>query len=109
MPGRSSDCLSRGCNRLIQQGAGIVTCPEDILDFFHIPERKRGGVDEKKKNGLAKKEKMVYSCLDLQPKYIDRIVEDSGLSLGECLTLLLELELGGHIIQTTGHYYAKKL
>ncbi len=109
VPGRSSDCLSRGCNRLIQQGAGIVTCPEDILDFFHIPETKRTGVDEKKKNGLAKKEKMVYSCLDLQPKYIDRIVEDSGLSLGECLTLLLELELGGYIIQTAGHYYAKKL
>ena len=109
VPGRNTDSLSRGCNRLIRQGAGIVTCPEDILDFFQIPVKKTEGVDEKKKNGLAKKEKMVYSCLDLQPKYIDRIVEDSGLSLGECLTLLLELELGGHIIQTAGHYYAKKL
>ncbi len=109
VPGRNTDSLSRGCNRLIRQGAGIVTCPEDILDFFQIPVKKTDGVDEKKKNGLAKKEKMVYSCLDLQPKYIDRIVEDSGLSLGECLTLLLELELGGHIIQTAGHYYAKKL
>lgn len=109
VPGRNTDSLSRGCNRLIRQGAGIVTCPEDILDFFQIPMKKSEGVDEKKKNGLAKKEKMVYSCLDLQPKYIDRIVEDSGLSLGECLTLLLELELGGHIIQTAGHYYAKKL
>ena len=60
-------------------------------------------------NGLAKKEKMLYSCLDLQPKFIDRIAEESGLTLGECLTLLLELELGGYIVQTAGHYYAKKL
>lgn len=52
---------------------------------------------------------MVYSCLDLQPKFIDRIVEECGLSLGECLTLLLELELEGRIVQTASHYYAKKL
>lgn len=109
VPGRTTDRLSQGCNRLIRQGAGILTCPEDILEFFHIPIEKRLRVDEKNENRLAKKEKMVYSCLDLQPKYIDRIVEDSGLSLGECLTLLLELELGGYIIQTAGHYYAKKL
>lgn len=109
VPGRTTDSLSLGCNRLIRQGAGIVTCPEDILDFFQIHLEKRLRDDEKNNNGLVKKEKMVYSCLDLQPKFIDRIVEDSGLSLGECLTLLLELELGGHIVQTAGHYYAKKL
>jgi len=109
VPGRTTDPLSRGCNRLIRQGAGIVTCPDDILDFFHIHMEERSRDDEKNENGLAKNEKMVYSCLDLQPKFIDRIVEESGLSLGECLTLLLELELGGYIVQTAGHYYAKKL
>ena len=74
---------------------------------MHIPKKLR--VHEKNMNGLANSEKMVYSCLDLQPKFIDRIVEESGLSLGECLTLLLELELGGYIVQTANHYYAKKL
>ncbi len=109
VPGRTTDSLSRGCNHLIHQGAGIVTCPDDVLDFFQIPRAKKLRVDEKNENGLAKNEKMVYSCLDLQPKFIDRIVEESGLSLGECLTLLLELQVGGYIVQTAGHYYAKKL
>jgi len=109
VPGRLTDDLSRGCNQLIRQGAGVITCPEDILEYFRIPVEKGLRVDEKNENRLAKKEKMVYSCLDLQPKFIDRIVEESGLPLGECLTLLLELELGGHIVQTASHYYAKKL
>lgn len=109
VPGRITDSLSQGCNELIRQGAGMVTSPEDILEFFQIHMGKRLRLHEKNENGLAKKEKMVYSCLDLQPKFIDRIVEESGLSLGECLTLLLELELKGRIIQTASHYYAKKL
>ncbi|MCI9148606.1 MAG: DNA-protecting protein DprA [Hungatella sp.] len=109
VPGRNTDLLSRGCNLLIRQGAGIVTCPDDILEFFGIYRDQKLIVHEKNENGLAKKEKMVYSCLDLQPKFIDRIVEECGLSLGECLTLLLELEMRGYIVQTAGHYYAKKL
>ena len=36
LPGRRIDPLSEGCNRLIAQGAGIVTKSEDVLDFFHI-------------------------------------------------------------------------
>jgi predicted Rossmann fold nucleotide-binding protein DprA/Smf involved in DNA uptake len=34
LPGRVSDALSDGCNRLIRQGAAPATCPEDILEFF---------------------------------------------------------------------------
>lgn len=109
VPGRVTDSLSQGCNQLIRQGAGIVTSPEDILEYFQIPTGKRLRLHEKNENGLAKNEKMVYSCLDLQPKFIDRIVEESGLSLGECLTLLLELELKGRIVQTASHCYVKKL
>ncbi len=109
VPGQMTDPLAKGCNELIRQGAGIVTSPEDVLEFFHLQKGKKLRVHEKNENGLAKNEKMVYSCLDLQPKFIDRVVEESGLSLGECLTLLLELELKGRIIQTASHYYAKKL
>jgi len=109
VPGRTTDALSRGCNELIRQGAGIVTSADDVLDFFLISGEKKLRVHEKNENGLAKNEKMLYSCLDLQPKFIDRVVEESGLSLGECLTLLLELELKGRIVQTANHYYAKKL
>mgnify|MGYP005924484359 CR=1 FL=1 len=107
VPGQITDALSSGCNQLIRQGAGVLTSPEDILDYFQIGKKLR--LREKNENGLAKNEKMVYSCLDFHPKYIDRVVEESGLPLGEVMILLLELETKGYIQQPVNHYYVKKL
>lgn len=109
VPGPITEGLSRGCNRLIRAGANVLTSPEDVLEYFQIRNQKILRVHEKNTNMLAKKEKMVYSCLDLRPKFIDEIVIESGLSIGECITTLLELELGEYIVQTASHYYARKL
>lgn len=109
VPGAITDQLSKGCNHLIKAGAGVVTSPEDIMEYFQIKYEKKLRVHEKSPNLLAKKEKVVYSCLDLRPKFIEQIVTESGLPIGECMTLLLELELGEYIIQTANHYYARKI
>lgn len=107
IPGAITDQLSQGCNRLIKAGAGLVTSPDDILDFFQIKNEKMLTVQEKNAKSLAKNEKMLYSCLDLKPKYIDQIVMESGLNIGACMSGLLELELGGYAVQTASHYYAR--
>ncbi len=109
VPGMITDALSRGCNNLIRQGAAAVTSPEDILEYFQIKRDKMIKLREKNEKTLAKNEKMVYSCLDLQPKFIDQVVEACGLPLGECMTILLELELRGYILQPTDHYYVKRI
>ena len=36
LPGRISDPLSEGCNRLIQEGAGVLLSPEDVLEYFTL-------------------------------------------------------------------------
>ncbi len=109
VPGMVTADLSRGCNQLIRQGAGIVTSPDDILEYFQIKREKMLKLREKNVRGLAKKEKKVYSCLNLQPKFIDQVAEDSGLPLTECMTILMELELKGYVLQPAGHYYVTKL
>lgn len=109
VPGMITSRLSMGCNQLIRQGASIVTAPEDILEFFQIGERESLKLGEKNENGLAKKEKMVYSCLDFQPKFFDQIVLESGLSVEEVMSLLMELEWKGVILQPASHYYVRKL
>ena len=108
LPGRVTDPLSTGCNRLIAEGAGVLLSPETVLEYFKLQNGKILRVHEKNKNGLAKKEKMVYSCLDLQPKNLEEIVSCSGLSVSDCMSVLLELELKGSIIQTSHQYYGKK-
>ncbi len=109
LPGRITDPGSRGCNQLIQTGASLVNGPGDILEFFSIKFEKKLSLHEKSEKGLAKKEKMLYSFIDLQPKHLEDIVNQSGLPLSECMMILLELELSGLIQCTGGNYYGRKL
>lgn len=109
VPGPITDELSKGCNRLIKAGAGLVTSPEDILEYFQVKSGKLLTVHEKNAKSLAKNEKMLYSCLDLKPKYIEQIMVESGMTIGTCMAGLLELELGGYARQTASHYYVKTI
>jgi DNA processing protein len=109
LPGRVTDPLSTGCNRLISEGAGILLGPDSVLEYFNLQSGNILRVHEKDKNGLVKKEKMVYSCLDLHPMNLDKIISLSGLSAGDCMSVLLELELKGCVVQTSHQYYGKKL
>lgn len=109
LPGRRTDPLSIGCNRLIRDGAAILTEPEELLEFFQIKDKKLPEVLKKSVNGLAKTEKMVYSCLDSSPKHVEEIMKQSRLSAGACMTALLNLELNGYVIQPLNHHYARKL
>ena len=109
LPGRRIDPLSEGCNRLIAQGAGIVTKPEDVLDFFYIKCKNSCQKTQKSVNALAKSEKMVYSCLDSQPKHLEAVMKSCGLTAGECMTALLNLEMQGFILQPMNQYYVRKI
>lgn len=107
VPGRITDHLSTGCNQLIQQGAHMAISPNDILEYLGVKCQKELILHEKNINGLAKKEKMVYSCLDFKPRHLDHIMEACGLGISECMNILLELELGGYVFRSANHYYGK--
>lgn len=109
VPGRVIDPLSEGCNSLIRDGAQMLQTPGDVLDFFKLNSSKKLKVEKKSGNGLAKNPKMVYSCLDSQPKHVEEIIEKSGLTSGICMAALLELELDGYAVQTEYQYYRKNL
>ena len=49
LPGRVSDALSDGCNRLIRQGAGPATCPQDILEYFFGTGSEEEGIKGERK------------------------------------------------------------
>ena len=109
LPGRITDALSTGCNRLIAEGAQVLLSPETVLENLGIFVKEKEKLSEKKQKGLAKKEKMVYSCLDSEPRHIEEIASKTGLSVSQSMDALLELELGGYAVRTTGLYYTKKL
>jgi predicted Rossmann fold nucleotide-binding protein DprA/Smf involved in DNA uptake len=57
-------------------------------------------------NGLVKMEKMVYSVLGLEPKYIDTIMGETHLSIAELMPVLMRLERAGYIKQGLNHHYS---
>lgn len=107
VPGRVTDPGSAGCNQLIQNGAPLIQNPGDILEIFGIRYEKSLKIHEKSEKGLAKKEKMVYSVLDLQPKNMEDVVKEAGLPLSEGMMILLDLELKGFAVHEGGNYYSR--
>ena len=102
VPGRSEDALSAGCLELIKNGARLVTGPEEILEDY------LGMAVKLKKNNicLAKIEKLVYSSLCLQPKYVEDISKELKLNLRETIQILCKLEKMGLVRQVYQNQYA---
>lgn len=51
VPGRITDRLSDGCNKLIKQGAGILLSPEELLAELRELKERTGGCKRKKQTG----------------------------------------------------------
>lgn len=114
-PGKITDTLSGGCNRLIKQGAGIITGFEDLEEItqnvFNIKnlKYKDKGTQAKKNNiVLEKKELLVYSCLSLEPKNIDKIITEIDLNVNEIMKILTKLNIYGIIEEPVKNYYQQK-
>ena len=107
IPGAVTDALSRGCHKLIYDGAGIAYSPEIILEELEICTKTDIKSDEKNDLGLASDLNMVYSGLDLRPKNVDYIVRKTGFSPGQVSNYLIELMLQGLITECGKHYYTR--
>ena len=107
IPGNIYHPLSEGCNQLIKQGAKCVTHINDILEELHLPKQEDTILQNEIQ--LAPTEKIVYSCLGLETKYIDCIMNESGLTVAEVLSALYQLERKGFIQQEVRNYFHIRL
>ena len=98
VPGRITDPLSAGCNRLIRQGAGILLSPEELVGELPF-------LSEKNKLPLEKSERLVYSCLDLLPKSMEKISEETALDIATLAEILFALEEKGLVQETWQNHY----
>lgn len=123
LPGRISDELGQGCNQLIQEGASLLTRPEEVLEALaRLP--KREGVagtisasiladgpfrmaNAKELAALASSEKIVYSKLDFNAKHVETIAEETALPLSSVFVQLTDLERKGYAVSPQPAYYRK--
>lgn len=99
VPGRPGDAFSLGCNRLIQDGAGLVLNTEDVLNALGVLAPKKQAVQ------LEGSEAKVYrALLELPEALPDDLAQSTGLSTGEVLSVLMMLELKGLVQSSAGRY-----
>jgi DNA processing protein len=107
LPGPINSQLSRGCNRLIKQGAGILLSPEDLLEeLSFVCEEKVKKLTENK-IALESPENLVYSCLDLYPKNLNELADLTGLTIPALMDVLVSLELQGYIREFSKNHYVR--
>ena len=106
LPGPINSELSKGCNTLIKQGAGVLLSPEELLEDWGLMVGKNQQNNNLMKFPLESAENIVYSCLDFYPKNLEQLLNMTQYSVSELLDILMGLELKGYIKEISKNNYA---
>lgn len=116
LPGNVNSLNSTGTNKLIKEGAKMVTSLEDILEEIgaYFSDSKKDSFTKKLKDdkllkGLDEDEVKIVKCLKLEPAHIDIIAVKTGLNIKIVNSAVVMLELKGIIEQIPGKIYKLKL
>ncbi|SEQ47133.1 DNA processing protein [Devosia sp. YR412] len=116
VPGSPLDPRAEGGNALIQQGARLITCAEDILETLGSADPTRSALfDRDWEPDLVPDapppsdddRSRLLSLLTSTPVEVDELVRQSGLSVSALQMLLLELDLAGQIEWSSGQLVAR--
>jgi DNA processing protein len=119
VPGQIDRPTSAGTNRLIQQGARLVTSADDILDELGtlIPRgtsgplsgksARTGATDPAPAPALSHDETLLITALQVGELTVDELSQATRLPLGKISGTLLSLEMKRLIRALPGHRYAR--
>ncbi len=102
VPGNITSRNSEGTNKLIKQGAKIVLKTDDIIEELAPVLKGYIRIKQKECAPLMGEESRLCAMLSREPRHVDLISRESGLSVNQLLNLLLSLELKGVVKQASG-------
>ena len=107
LPGRITDPLSAGTNRLIKQGAGVLYNIEDFLKEWDLFDASSALQMDFRKNVLEKDELLVYSLLDFCPVGIGTLCDKSSLPILTLFEILERLQQKGFVKEIIPNYFVQ--
>ena len=112
VPGRCTDYLSRGCNKLLRQGATAVIEPDDIVEDMLWNCQMEQKIQ--KEPVLSEIGKDLYEVLDILPHTQDEIMDklykkNKKYTISQLCQGLIELELAGIVQRTYGQYKLSRI
>lgn len=106
VPGRITDELSKGCNKLLLEGALMATSPKRMLeDVYQIK-----GCDDRRqdKTEYTELEKKILSFLEVVPMHINVLQEKTGIPLDVLYVELMHMMIDGTVLQNGSNWYQKR-
>ena len=115
IPGSIHNPMARGCHRLLRDGAKLVESAADILEELGpllgleaLPAAVSEGVAHDADVATQDPEyKLLLNSLDFAPTSVDALVERTGLTPDVVSSMLLMLELQGHVEASPGGRYSR--
>ena len=104
VPGNANSRASAGTNRLIQQGAKLVTAAEDILEELNLTMAPQQMVVQMAMPE-SEEEEALLEVMTREPSHVDELCRASGMSSAEVRSTLAILELKGMEQQVGGMRY----
>lgn len=105
VPGNITSPLSRGCNRLIAQGATPILSPNDVLDVLGLTNDNRGSEVANQINFDSPDAQSLYDLLHNGINDGDQLILKSGLAPADFSMAITMLELNGYIKATGNNKY----
>src|SRR5216110_1338069 len=108
VPGRITSATSAGTNRLIQDGAKLITCWQDVVSELPEPWRRMVRAsspttqDPARPDGESDEGRILAMLTPDEPQHIERLIARGGLEPARVAATLVALELGGWARQLTG-------
>jgi len=115
VPGSIHNPLSRGCHELIRQGAKLTETVADILSelnfsaFYDRARHASGGLAAPPdiEAGMDKEHKILLDALGFDPADLDVLVVRTGFKPEAVSSMMLILELEGHVQAAPGGRYSR--
>jgi len=110
IPGTVQSPNSRGTNKLLKEGAQLVTEADDILQTLwpNRPSLRQQKRYDNLADQLDNRTRGVFEKLGHDPLHSDEIGRQCGLTPMELSAILLDLELRGVIKALPGHFYVRE-
>lgn len=108
VPGNVTSATSEGTNRLIRNGAKLVSGVRDILEELGPIVGGLSAPATKENSPVGVVEKRILDILENGPKHMDDLVETVSLPVEKISPLLMQLEIGGTIVSLPGGRFARK-
>jgi DNA processing protein len=107
VPGRIDNPSAIGSNRLIQQGAKLVTSAADVLDDMGLLFAEKPALSRPPPPELTGHEATIHAAIQDDEIHIDALVESCGLPIHIVSSTLLALEMKKLVRSRPGGHFVK--